>query len=425
MNHSVWPLNTKAAFRTLLLGCAVALVAISCKYMPWSKAASKQQTCISDPSSIKSQDFGVPMEVESRLKASLLATAAMTQLAQKLDKETADACGALVSGLGGSKASAKGKPKSDRHARAACSEAAEKLKSMRQKVANALTVETEPPRCALPVSSYARCARDCDPNLGSDNSAVVCEEGAESGNCAGKCMGKCYTDFGDCEGLCYGSCEGGCDQGFVGKCDGKCDGICDGKGIKMKVCEGKCEGQCTKDASGTCSGVCKGECAGTCMMAMPEKGGKCGNGTCVGSCDQALSRVECGAVLFPPEIGMECLSQCRAQGVAMMRCKPALVKAEVYGNLEPKVAARLTSVIPQKLPDLLEVHEGMRSEVESTSEALEDLFDGVHEAMDEDPSVRTKIQSCVGAAEKSLKQSRSALERTLEAAQEAVAAVTE
>jgi hypothetical protein len=207
---------------------------------------------------------------------------------------------------------------------------------IQQNVEGAVSMRTEPARCAVDaqaaLEAQARCDTSIDPAKVSmlcdgscdvqTNTQVDCGTDAQlnctfnppTGSCEGTCTGTCDAQLSaaaKCEGVCRGSCSGACsayaDSGgteCAGACDGTCQGSCQVEMMTAASCSGKCSGECTVSApSSVCMSAIRAHCDASAS----------GMVACRGRCE--------GRVV-PPKAKAECEATARAQTKLEVECTP-------------------------------------------------------------------------------------------------------
>jgi hypothetical protein len=403
--------------RAVGLLCWVAFACAGCKLFGDSDVP-EEKSCVADVNTAKQAQFEVNSELQQRLRATLVGTAQLEQTANKLDDEMASLCFSLARELGERGEPDNTKPAGERSV-VNCELAVKYIREAREKAGTTLVIETQEPLCAARVSDYQSCAKACDGNLPPETE-VGCAENALSGRCAGKCAGQCMENFtDDCKGECRGRCEGRCMKGFFGTCGGRCVGDCDGKAISGK-CEGTCDGKCLSSATGTCSEVCEGKCAGTCLMGSKKQ--PCG-GKCLGTCSDAMSDLQCADVLPPAEITPECRAQCDAELASRQQCGGAYAEVTVFSAADKAKGDQLKNALEKRLAMVLTIESGMDTALLRASEGLKAALSALSETAEGEQGVKSKIGSCLAAAEVKQQKAHATFESFSKSSAELVAAI--
>jgi hypothetical protein len=417
----------KISLRLLTLSLGLGLVVTSgCKFFAGGKSNDTSQapaqpaSCVADMQAVDATKFDLEGDLAIKVKATLKGTVHLKELTTKLDRDVSDACMNLARDLDSAKVEVSDSLAPGEHAKAACEEAAKRVKQAREKGGVVLLTYPQAPVCSVSLDDYTRCAKDCDMTLASFSSGVMCDPASTLGRCDAKCDGVCLLSGSDeCKGQCRGTCKGSCDAEFYGKCGGTCKGTCDGKTAAGK-CKGTCEGKCSGDADGVCQGKCSGGCGGTCLN--PATKNKCG-GVCSGKCSEAFSAQRCGAVSAPAEMVPECGAMCDAQFARDLNCQAGYVSVSVYNSAKEGAGASLKTALDRQLSTLLTSSDGMKEPVDKAHEGIATGYTAIEEMLAEDEAAKKQVQSCLQTASKQREEAAAALTLIREAAALALASV--
>jgi hypothetical protein len=174
--------------------------------------------------------FGLPDELELRVRSALVAGALLTQLAVERNASVATACAQLAMALGEPSAAAG-------DARATCNLAAQRANASRAQSGGTITLDVAPSRCWASMDGFATCALDCGGRGPVGMLSVSCEGGEIGGTCTGLCRGSC--DGMPIDGRCPGNCSGQCSAKFTNP---TCTGHVNvGLGFSGTECQARCE----------------------------------------------------------------------------------------------------------------------------------------------------------------------------------------
>lgn len=378
-----------------------------------TEAPAQPTSCVSDMKAVESTKFDLEGDLPIKITATLKGTVHLKELTTKLDRDVSDACTSLARDLDSAKVEVSDSLAPGEHAKAACEEAAKRVKQAREKGGVVLLTYPQPPICSVSLDDYTRCAKDCDMTLASFSSGVQCDPASALGRCDAKCEGVCLlTGSDECKGQCRGTCKGSCDADFYGKCGGSCKGTCDGKTSSGK-CKGTCEGKCSGDADGVCQGKCSGGCGGTCLN--PATKNKCG-GVCSGKCSDAFVAARCGAVNAPAEMVPECGAMCDAQFARDLNCQAGYVGVSVYNSAKEGAGDRLKSALDRQFSALLTSSEGMKEPIDKAHAGIASAYTAIDEMLAEDEAAKKQVASCLETANKQREEAANALTQIRDAA---------
>jgi hypothetical protein len=364
---------------------------------PLGKLPGAPAACpdLNDLSAVANASFGLQGELETKVKASLTASAQLKALSAQIEGDVVTACSGLAKDLGASDADLKpAKDGPGAKAEHACNVAVKFLGQAKAeaKAAGKMEIVVVEPKCNASMQAAAQCAGSCDVNVEGGKAEVKCEGGKLAGKCDAECQGTCaVSGSAQCGGTCSAECSGKCEGTFSGKCDGDCQGTCDGKNAKGK-CAGKCDGKCAAGGSGTCSGKCEGKCSGSCEASVK---GKC-EGTCSGGCSVEFKEPKCTGDVQMPKASAECQAKCDAELAAKLECTPARVKVAFAGDA--KAGAKLATALEKNMPLLLKVAVGMKGRAQDAVASVKASADGLEGVVKGGGEAAIKVGACVGAA---------------------------
>jgi hypothetical protein len=218
--------------------------------------------------------------------------------------------------------------------------------------ASSMSIELEPPRCAMSALAKAECQGRCAGQpCDADAQPPTCEGGKLVVACRGSCEGESGSSV-DCVGSCAGSCEGACtSQGGV-ECAGFCDGACDVSTDQNGNCNGTCQGTCEAvEPNVTCEGSCDGSCSASCEGSA-EAAVLCG-GSCSGESEPL--RCEGGTLRGGCAADATCEAFCNADVAAKALCTPTTVQVRITGQIDANASGVLAAVLERALPAIIEV----------------------------------------------------------------------
>lgn len=384
-----------------------------------SSSPAHADSCVADTKAVDDLKLKLEGDLPIKVSATLKATIYLRELSEKLDRDASDACMNIARDLDSAKVDVADSLPPGEHAKAACEEAAKRVKDARDKGGVVLLGYPQAPTCSISLEDFTLCAKDCDQTVASLG-GLQCDADLSLGRCDSKCDGSCFIQNSDsCTGSCRGTCRGSCDADFYGKCGGRCNGTCDGKTSSGK-CKGTCEGKCSADADGICQGKCKGECGGTCVD--PVKKAKCA-GSCLGKCSDPFIAPRCGAVAAPAEMVPECGAMCTARLARDARCDAGFVGLSVYNSAKEGAGDKLVHALSQPLTQLLSIAEGMKDHVDHSVEATTNAFSSLQEVLEEDKNAKEQVSDCLETASKAREEATNALQMIRDASALAVGSI--
>ncbi len=386
---------------SVVIGLGGALAA--CQYLNQAvtDVTPEPAGCLDDAGALRARRFALERHLEARLRAALSGAMALEGAAEQQADKLSSLCIGLSRELGVAKPDVAQAASAQRRSQLICERAIDKIREIRRDAEANLTVERAQTRCAGSLSNYAACARACDKALPPGQVQVDCAAGAQWGRCSGRCEGQCVQRFGECQAQCDGRCEGACNEGFYGSCGGRCVGTCDMQSVNGR-CEGQCDGKCLSQANGTCSGTCRGKCQGACTSTVKNRACE---GICVGECDAAMPTALCAEVIAPAEMLPECRASCEAEQLQSTSCLGGRSRVSIYFANDMKAAERLQRALDGRTQELVELAEGVSSNVDSASNGVLQAIDGVSEELNGAREKET-VGSCLSEAK--FKQERAA-----------------
>jgi hypothetical protein len=382
-----WPMLVAGMASPFLMDCGAAGLA---KGLPGpagqlAEAAAAAGDCPEmKVEALASYDFQAKLKdpkLSADVKAALIGTAQLQQIAADIDADLKGACGGIAKDLG------KGGEFAD--ASAACKAALDAIGEVKAKMGAKVSIapDIQLPKCSASVGLMADCAAKCDVNVKGGAADVKCEGGEMSVSCEGKCEGKCEMSAA---AACDGTCEGSCDADFKGTCTGTCDGKCDGKQGNA-ACKGECKGKCSSGGKGEC----KGKCGGSCQL---KAGASCG-GQCSGKCSGKASAPKCSGTVKPPEMSAQCKGQCDAQVSGKLECTPTKVSFKIEGSADAKASENFKATLEKNLPAIITVAVKMKDRVPALVANMTASIDGakatVEGAASGSAAVKTFAAACV------------------------------
>lgn len=328
----------------------------ACSLFKGKAESASVDGCPTTTEEVSRLDWGLEDPHNVDLRAGLMASIHIDQLAGAMNEELIEACGDLAKQLFASEKDLEAEATMlGAEADHACKVVDQSIAKLKEIAGGRVVISAGIPLCSTPLDAANVCFEACRTSEEKKNAKkmpslpkLACE-GELSGTCKGDCSGQCtFEGDSECAGSCAGLCDGSCDSEFTGTCRGTCEGRCDGAEATGE-CEGTCQGRCLEGARGTCGGVCSGSCDGSCAI---EAAGKC-DGTCSGECSKPLVDKSCtGYVRLPAEVN-DCQKGCDALILGAMTCAPPVVKVRVEEPENEEAANLLERSLSQQLPKIL------------------------------------------------------------------------
>lgn len=346
-------MTTRAHHAPVLL-IAIVPMLFGCSLFKGKSESAKVEGCPESTEEVSRLDWGLEDPESIDLRAGLMASIHIDQLAGAMNEELIDACGSLAKQLyADEKALTPEATMMGAEADQACKVVDESIAKLKGIAGGRVVISAGVPLCSTPVKAADACFSACrtaeEKKKGPPPLPKLECEGETSGTCKGSCSGTCTQEGeSDCAGSCAGLCDGSCDSEFTGTCRGTCEGRCDGEESSGE-CQGTCQGRCLEAARGTCGGTCIGSCDGACTI---QAAGTCG-GICAGECDKPLTDKRCTGYLRLPSDLNDCQEGCDALVLGKMTCTPPVVKVKVEEPENEEAANLLERSLSQHLPKIL------------------------------------------------------------------------
>ncbi|MBW2523129.1 MAG: hypothetical protein JRI23_03095 [Deltaproteobacteria bacterium] len=317
----------------LMLGLA-APVLVNCNGIPGLPGGDCNELKTGDFTNFKLEGNA---EATAKFKGFLEAVYTLDKLALEMEAGLIASCAELGKELGVAEAELAAEPSGGEGAKKVCAAVAAKISGTLKANAGAkLSLELGEPKCYVDIDAMTECLASCGASIDPGGVEASCEGGEIAGTCEGKCEGGCTAEGGvQCTGACEGTCEG--------KCDGKCEG-------SASTDEGGGSGEC----NGKCDGKCEGKCSASCKM---EGEAKC-EGTCSGGCDVEMKAPKCTGEFKPPNVDLQCQTNCNAKTAASASCDPPTVNIKVEGEANADVE-KLVAALKVSLPKIVNIQLGM------------------------------------------------------------------